>query len=1243
MRNPQHLVPLLYGALASAAVFSNNPTAWIGDNRYEQFENPGRFLTRMFSTWDTSRGLGTMREEFWPLAAGPIALFRLYGASTATAVHLWHVMVLVIAGVGLWVLVRAFDPPGPYTAPAAGLVYMFGAYAASFLIPTNLFLNYALAPWIWLFVVRGLRSQAPVRAAAAFALLIFAAGNTEPAGLVYAALYIVPIAAYLIWIERTATFWRAARWLALAGTLSVLTSAAALYKTGLSAEIFEQNLRETESPSILNVASSWSESWRGLGAWLTYHRDIRGPASPQTLPYLTQPVTVLATFVPPILALLGLAFSRWRARLLFGLLLLLGLVLMVGLHPIDDPSAYGTLLDRLYDGFPRAGVIRNSYKAGMGFAAGVAVLAGAFLDRSLEWANTVDDRQTDRRAPRRLAVVSTAAVVLIAVSQPFWNGTLYNPDWELDEVPAYVDEAAAWLNQQDADGRVLVLPDGFRHGFRWGWVNDDVLDAMVARPHAIDVAIHTSRPIPADLLHHVSTSVGDGSYAPGRLGPILERMGVDLVMLRNDVDWQIWGQPRPAAFEGLRRDPDFRLVASFGSAGQFTTAGSDSTLAADLERQLPPIEVYELTDRSVSLARLAPERPPLLVSGAGGSWPALADEGWLDAFGPVVYTGASDADEITTALEGGSPLVVTDSNRRRLELLTIEPVRSWTLGAGEDLLRDVYELFDTGGAEAVATFGDASRIEAIPETFSANPNPTARPGAAFDGDVASAWEFGDLGAVGQRLRIELAEPTDISGVRITLPQPSARRVARARIRSSDGMAIDARFSRQGYGIEFEPRTVDWVELEVLEVAGVGTSRVAIAEVELVGADLREAVTVPRDVFQRAARDAELRAALADAPTAYVFERARSDDGVPEERVMRRDFETSGVRAFELTGALRLGGSTPDAVITSLSENPVLAAGTSRLLDLPTFAGMRALDGDLDTAWIAPGRPGETLSLAFPDVVLRSVTIRYDASESFARPAELRLTTERGESVGSVTAPQCRPGDFCFGEAEIELPLQRAATLQIEVLELTEADLDGPDRRPIRLMEVEINGQPNEPVEQSLRCSDELLVLDGEPVPIRLATTFDELLDSDRLVPFESCDTIQSEAGRHRLEAVGGALMDRATLVSENWPDAPPIDAEGRVESLQRSQTAFDIRVSAPDGGQLIVTQSHHPGWRATADGIDLGEAEPADTFASWMIPPGTERVRVEFRPQQAFEVALAITAAAVALCLGLVAAVRREQ
>ena len=307
-------ITLLFATLASLATVTSALGQLVRDNRFEQFANPARRVAKTLSIWDGSRGLGRVREDFWPGTTGPLAVLRGLGLSTVLSQKLWHALVLVILGAGTVAVLRLLRPRIGIEHVLTGLAVMFGAYSVSFLVPSNLSFQVALAPWMVVALWRGVTEDRPWRWAAVFALVVFLAGNTDVPGLIYSMIPLLPVSIYLVVVERKVRVRDLVGWLVRAGLLCLLISAASLAKTSISAANFDQRLAETESPRVSSVTSSWSESFRGLGNWLSYFRQSGAMQKPQGEPYFTNPLVILATFVPPIVAAMVLWRSRWRAR-----------------------------------------------------------------------------------------------------------------------------------------------------------------------------------------------------------------------------------------------------------------------------------------------------------------------------------------------------------------------------------------------------------------------------------------------------------------------------------------------------------------------------------------------------------------------------------------------------------------------------------------------------------------------------------------------------------------------------------------------------------------------------------------------------------------------------------------------------------------------------------------------------------------------------------------------------------------
>ena len=916
---------MTYPTVALVAVFTNSWGRYVGDNRFELYQSPGQMLTRSFWLWDPARGLGRPRGEYLPVTTAAVSVLRGIGLPAFAVQRIWHAVLLVVAGIGVALLLKVFRPVLRTEHLLAGFLYMFNPFSAVFLVPSALFLYYALAPWFVLAFVRGVTGSRPYRWAGVMALLVFAGGTSDPPGLAYTMALLVPSAVYVLVVARTTTVRRVLAWLAGTGALSVVVSAATAVQVSYGSTALAARLFQTESASVVNSASSVAESWRGLGFWLSYFQTSGRLVRTNQGPYLTSTWIVVATFALPVLAIATICFSRARERVLFGAIMVLGVVLMVGSYPPGSATLLGRAIRTAYYVVPSLTALRNSYKAGSGLMVGMSVLVAV---------GVIDALRRLRPVGPRVAVAAGVALVVLTASFPFWTGQLYVPGNQMAAVPGYWTDAIRWLDSQPDDLRAFIAPGTANTVYRWGRPGDDLFDAEMSRAHIIRTGLPLSSTGAANLVDTVDTRILTGNFLPGALTPPMRALGAGYLVIRNDLDWQVMGRPRPAALAKVRHDPELQLVATFGSPGENVTSGDDTTPEAAAERQLPPVEVYRVSGVA-SISQLVPPSPPLLVAGDGDAWFPLGPTGLLDGR-QVRYTGQTDEPTLTAALQGGSTLVVTDTNRRRVSQVTgFGWTESQTLADGQSLDRNADDTWKVAGSQSTAWYPDATTITASGRSIRA-PLPAWAPSRAFDGRLDTSWLTGDgTDPTGSALRVDLKDAKEVGSVTVTpaAAQGVGRRIGQATLVLSDGSARSLDLSRGPVTVDFPPGTkTRWIALTVDSVVGRGGNSVGIAEVEVPGLDLREVIQAPTDVFADAAANPELGGALQTAPVLYSFERLVDRESRPVEPDLRRRFEVVGDRSYAVTGrvaaatgsgALEAGPACLDNVVSiDLQPYPV---------------------------------------------------------------------------------------------------------------------------------------------------------------------------------------------------------------------------------------------------------------------------------------------------------------------------------
>ena len=1254
-------------ALALVATFSSQPGRYVADARLEHVTAPAQYLARHAYLWDDARSLGKPTSHFSPATSAVQTVAAGAGAPPWAIERLTHALYLSLAALGVIVLLRAFHPRIGLAHGVAAFVYTFSPFTSQFLLPSGLFLAYALAPWFAWIALRGVRDSDEWRWAAAFALAAASFGALNAASLGFALIPAALMVIYLSISERRG-FAGAWRFLWRAGLLSALTCSAAIVVLVFSAEEIRENLRLTELPETVARTSSWAESWRGLGFWLTYFNQpsLGGLLRPQAAPFFTSPALIAASFVAPVGALLVLALGQWRYRLLFGSMLLVSLVLMVGQYGIEGPSPFGQVLSFGFDHSDFIRGFRATYKAGAGFMLAVAVLLAigltALVGKAPQAPGDGPSRVGARPGRRPPAVGLAVAVVVlgvVAASFPFWTGRLYADDETLESIPQYWTRAFKYLDAQEQPGRVLVLPGSSRARYRWGYVNDTLFDGLSPLSPLRYNSLPEGTAESADLVGAIDEYAASPGYVDGTLAPILARLGVRWVLLQNDLNWQRMRVPRPSAYDRLRADPGLKLAATFGYPGLYTAGAPDFGAGLLGERSLPPVELYEVRGDPSPQPKLA-AGPPVLVAGAGDSWPSLAAAGLLGG-PPVAYTADVPNEVLEGMIASGAELVVTDGNRRRVRNATTgRPQPSPTLAAGEPTTKAPDDLFGSLESQSLAAYADAVLIAASRYGDPLAPAGAARPASAVDRVERTAWTLSGVGdPTGESLTVRLREPETVDAISVLPRAQGARRIEAVDVIaiSESGGRIQKRLRFDGdpgerSRVRVGATGVSAIELRIARVRGkAGSVGIAEAEVMTPGGrlDLREFVRTPDDLAVRAASDDGLGAALAAHPPRYELRRVTGVGLDDEETELRREIFAFGDHRYELDLKARIADRAADSAIDAILGARVGAAGTSRFAgDLGNRGGL-VVDDDLSTAWEPEPGAGERVDLRFPETKVRRVEVLVvsGSAEAIARSRVTDVDVSVGDdgTRGSSRLPRrrrCAPGRRPTGGC-LEKHVVKVAPTVADRLSVTLSGIEpeiGPyGELPASVAEVRINGAGWKELRNlgpPKTCAP-LLAVDGRPVDVQLPPKPDAL--AGRLLELKGCGQVRLGPGPHRIETrsgLSGAVLT-ASLVPRGMDarHGPPAgsDASGTLEVVGRSPSSYRLLLDAPEGALLIGGMPWHRDWSADSDEL-VASPFPLDTFAAWGVErPIAGPVALEFGPQRIYELAIALSVGGAAWCL----------
>ena len=199
------------------------------------------------------------------------------------------------------------------------------------------------------------------------------------------------------------------------------------------------------------------------------------------------------------------------------------------------------------------------------------------------------------------------------------------------------------------------------------------------------------------------------------------------------------------------------------------------------------------------------------------------------------------------------------------------------------------------------------------------------------------------------------------------------------------------------------------------------------------------------------------------------------------------------------------------------------------------------------------------------------------------------------------------------------------------------------------------------------CRSDLLTVDGTAVPVqvvgdRAAAENLQALDLQRCDP-ASATGLALASGDHELRSTDGRTtgvdVDGVTLASAADGGALALGPGGAVPTVAKASTP---KVRVVDDGRtqmhlrvtgatkpfwLVLGQSQNAGWKATANGHDLGGSQLVDGYANgWKVTPGRNGVidvTLTWTPQRTVWIAIAISAITLLVCLALVLGIRRRR
>lgn len=1171
--------------------------------------DPGGLLAQAPRLWESDTGLGTVTHQTigYLFPQGPWWwIADVLGIPDWITQRLWWSLIVGLALFGAHRLARSLTLPAA-AATVTALAYGFSPYLFAYVSRISAILvPWAVLPWMIVVLSAGVRDGTRWRHPARFALLVLLAGTVNATSIAFvvagAVLWVLAEVASLrrVW----PVLWRSA----LASMAVSIWWLVALVGQGAEGIAI---LRFTETYATIRSTALPSELLRGFGYWFSYGGDWLDPWVGATYGLLGQPWYLAIGLALVVAALLGLSRVVSPARRPAAVMVLAGLAFAVGEAWTGRWTPWGAVFGGLVEAGPGM-VLRSTQRAVPVLALGLAVGLGAFAASGPRLV----------RIPRRALVMGALAVQAL----PWWTGGIATDGITRGDIPEYWTDVADVLGDDTAH-RVWETPGSDFASYRWGGTIDPVLVGLTDRPVVARELIPLGTDHSADLVSEIERRVTENTLDPAAIAPLARLMGIDAIVARNDLEFERYALARPD-------DVTDRLDAADG-AGRVLTGPMITPDEHLIDEQtyggnpgigeVPAVAVWSVDDplpiltvRSSGTAGGA----GLVLHGSGATLVALAEHGLIDG-AEVIIDGDSFAGEPADVVDAWT--VLGDSNRAEdRRWYSIGAVLGATRAAGESSDDPSLQSLDVVAPDRATVSELEGGMRLVTATGYGSPAVLSgedRPEHAVDGDPFTAWRGAALEATtGLAWSGELSEPSSPAWVDLLQPVTGerARWITRARI-ATDGPAgewsavvdlDDTSRTAPGQRVALGGGIIDRIVIEVLAdsvgpLPGYGNSPgVGFAEVSLDGV----APSIEWIVLADDPRPAD-----AVGRTTLVFDRRRIDPSTanrfdPEPRLVRR-FDLAVGGEFTVTGRWSTSAHGLHPVVRDSSP---------------------ALIGVTEAVWVSEFDPVDPFIVVDLDRSAgEDLGVRVATGSVFSGVGTVTLTDEAGTSV---TATPEADGWARFDTSTIAGDRVRVVFGDITARSTVDRFSERSRTLPVGVVDIVgvVVARDVAPGPLDV-CRDGLLTVDGIDVPVRLAS------DGS----FTACAAVDVGDGRHEVLTapghVAGVDLDRVVLDTGSGR----VDSEVRPLPMERTDTVVAATVDLAPGEWVVFAESL-AGWRASVDGIDLGEPVLVNGYAmGWPIDTAVSgELRIEWEAQRA--VTSGLIAGGVAIVVVAWLALRRR-
>ena len=1212
-------------AVAYVPLLCTKPGILADDTKAYLYLDPGRLLSSALSMWDPSVAAGTVTHQNigYLFPQGPFY---------------W----LFAAGAGVCYLARTLGMLGPGVV-IAGLAYELSPYFLQYIQQTSaILLPWSGLGWLLALAMLALR-RGGWRYPALFGLVVALVGATNATSLIYAGIAPVAWLFYAVIVMHQASARRA---LAAGVRMGLFSLGVSLYWiAGLRVEgaYGVAILKYTETLPAIASTSLASEVVRGLGYWYFYGSDRLGPWKQAAVKLETTLWLLATSFAVPGLAMAGALLSRWRAKAFFVLLVLVGVVLAVGLHPFSDPSLVGRWLKVFMSDSSVGLALRSSDRATPLVVLGFAVLLGA--GSSALWC----------RFPRvGLGTACGLAALVVANSAPFLEGGAVAQNFQFPEkIPSYYAQAAHYLDAQGNSTRVLIEPGENFASYDWGTLFDTIWPGVMTRPEVLrEQTIQGSYPT-TDLLQAFDLTLQQGTYEPSTLAPIARLFSAGDVLLQSNLAYWRYNTPRPQETWALFNPPPAGIgkPVEFGKPVANVPPKQDSltdeeALAEPANAPWPaPLAAFPVSDTR-PIYRAEPAAAPEVIDGSGAGVVAAAATGLIDKNPTIFYAGTLDGNAklLREVITPASQLVLTDTNRKVLERWSSvsdnigetlpavpEPTAADPTSVGLPLFSHVRPA-----GESLADYSQARYVTASGYGNPVSLTPEDRPAEAFDANTETAWSVAAFSnAQGDWLQVRLDQPVTTNHINLSqvLGSTVNRWITKATLSfdAKHALTVDLGKSSRtaaGQAISFPKRSFNTLRITIDDTTWSGrrsmlaASGVGFSEVRIPGVSVSETIKMPSDLLRT------LGVSSQSHRLTIVMTRERVSPIPPRsdpELAMNRSFWLPTKRTFSLSGTARISALIADNVIDTLLGGADVFKGAvigsnERLPGDLNARAVFAFDDNLKTFW-SPGfdaaaQTGAWIEASLPhEVTFDHLDLGLIADGRHSVPTRIKITTNTGGAeVVSVPPVKDRKTPDAVVSVPISFPKITGSTIRFTIEAVRQVTTTNwytqrPIVMPVGIAEIGLPGVHFTPEATGAPvasvCTSKLLRIDAKPVWLKVTGTIGAAEKLEGL-SVSGCGPdakgIVLGPGTHHLVAAWGKItgwdLDRLVLDSApggalleplaNGSTVPAAGTIGAAKSAPLAAPSVRVIAATSTSATLEVKGATGPFWLVLGESLNAG-------------------------------------------------------